>query len=100
MSLAAVLFLQHHVYSICCSLIAIFIDLNVAISAIGLEAAQLMDWVGLGHILNTISTAAKSRDNTASCSIIDHLASKLMALTSTYVLNRILGILIYHFSFH
>lgn len=57
--------------------------------AIELEAAQLMDWVGLGHILNTISTAAKSRDNTASCSIIDRLASKLMALTSTECLSSI-----------
>ncbi|VAH69612.1 unnamed protein product [Triticum turgidum subsp. durum] len=57
-------------------------DWDVAISDIELEAAQLMDWVGLGNILHTISTAAKFRDNTASCSIIDHLASKLMALTS------------------
>ncbi|KAF7040501.1 hypothetical protein CFC21_050391 [Triticum aestivum] len=56
---------------------------------IELEAAQLMDWVGLGNILHTISTAAKFRDNTASCSIIDHLASKLMALTSTNCLPSI-----------
>ncbi|XP_048566299.1 uncharacterized protein LOC125546171 [Triticum urartu] len=56
---------------------------------IELEAAQLMDWVGLGNILHTISTAAKFRDNTASCSIIDHLASKLMALTSINCLPSI-----------
>ncbi|KAM3231191.1 hypothetical protein ACQJBY_061386 [Aegilops geniculata] len=54
-----------------------------------LENAQLMDWVALGHILHTISTAAKFRDNTASCSIIDHLASKLMALTNTNCLPSI-----------
>lgn len=57
--------------------------------AIDLETAQLMDWVALGHILLLISQSAKLNDNTASCSIIDRLASKLIALVNTDCLSRI-----------
>lgn len=57
--------------------------------AIDLETAQLMDWVELGHILLLISESAKLNDNTASCSIIDRLASKLIALVNTDCLSRI-----------
>ncbi|XBI32904.1 hypothetical protein VPH35_056287 [Triticum aestivum] len=51
--------------------------------AMDLAAAQLQDWVGLGHILRAISVAATYADMHASCSIIDRLASKLELLTDT-----------------
>lgn len=84
-------------------LITLFFYSNVnttfAISDIALENVQLQDWVCLGNILRTISSAAKFRDNDARCSIIDRLASKLESLIDVYVLNHILWILRHHFLF-